>query len=82
MNFRLGSSVWDLSLGHFRLRTFTLELSLGNFRFGNVVWELLLSSFRLAILARKFSLGNFSLGTLAWETAGNWAPEAGWLAGR
>ena len=36
-NFRLVTSVWNLSLGNFRLGSFAWELSIGNFRLGTFV---------------------------------------------
>ena len=39
-NFRLVTSVWDLSLGNFRLGSFAWELSIGNFRSGKSPFSL------------------------------------------
>ena len=39
-NFRLVTSVWNLSLGNFRLGSFAWELSIGNFRSGKSPFSL------------------------------------------
>ena len=62
----------DLSFGNFRLRSFALELSigdpsLGNLRLVSFVWGLSPWNVCLMIFARELSLGNFRLDTLPSE---------------
>ena len=75
----MGSLVFDLSLGIFRLGSFVWELSL-NFCLETCAWgvrlatfagELLLGNSRLGAVAWKLSLGTvaweLALGTFAWK---------------
>ena len=94
----MGSSVWELSLGDVRFRTFVLELALKNFGLktvawelsfrGNFTWELSLREIRLGTIGWELWLGIFGLGSLAWNLRlgilglGNWDPEAGGTAWR
>ena len=52
-NFSLGSFVWKLSPGIFRLIYSAWDVSLGNFRLGSFAWELSLRILRDLSLARS-----------------------------